>query len=265
MKDLSGKKILITGGGGIGVGAGVSQVLIGYGADLIITELNQEKAAQARLKYPTAQVLVSDVRKSEDVEALFKIIEEEHGNLDGLVNNAGVGLTKNSWEATEAEFENLYQVDIYGVWRMSRAFVQHLLDSNRTGSIVNISSVHASATAPNYAIYSSAKAAVEALTKGMAVELGASGIRANAVAPGLVHAEQNYDLIRAWTNDPHQWVKEHTEDHQVLRHLIQPDDCGQAVAFLLSDLSSSITGQILHVDNGMTLQLYNNKFMKPTP
>lgn len=262
MKDLHGKSILITGGGGIGVGGGVCTVLQGLGCQLIINEIDEDRAATARSKYPQAYVVQADVGNKEEVEQMWEKIIDGVGVPDGLVNNAGIGLTKRFWEASEEEYQRLHQVNVAGVWRMCKAYAQRLLDLGKTGSIVNISSIHAAATAPTYSIYSSAKSAVEALTKGMAVELGQHDIRVNAVAPGYVHAEQNFDLIRSWTPDPEKWVADHTQDHQVLRHLIHSEDCGNAVAFLLSTISKSTTGHILRVDNGMTLQLYNNQFMQ---
>lgn len=87
------------------------------------------------------------------------------------------------------------------------------------------------------------------------MELGKHNIRVNAIAPGYVHAEQNYDLIKTWTDDPKQWVKDYIENEQVIHREIQPDDCGYTGAFLLSDLSRSITGQTIYVDNGNTIKL----------
>ena len=138
---------------------------------------------------------------------------------------------------------------------MSKFFVNQLLKNNSPGSIVNVSSVHARATISRYAIYASAKSAVEGLTRGMAVELGKHEIRVNAIAPGYVHAEQNYDLLRTWTNDPEQWVRDYIENEQVIHRAIKAEDCGYTVAFLLSDLSKSITGQTIYVDNGDTIKL----------
>lgn len=138
---------------------------------------------------------------------------------------------------------------------MSKFFVKQLLKNQSTGNIVNVSSVHAHSTMPGYAIYASAKSGVEGLTRGMAVELGKYNIRVNAIAPGYVHAEQNYDLMRTWTDDPEQWVQNYIRNEQVIQKEVQPEDCGTTVAFLLSDLSKSITGQTIYIDNGSTVKL----------
>lgn len=258
--NLKGKNILVTGGGGFGVGSGVCQAVAEMGGRLFINEMDLTKAQSAAAKYPNAVGVSADVSSMEEVEAMFAEINQTYGVIDGLVNNAGIGLSKYAHEVSVEEFTHLYDVDIKGVWQVSKVFVNQLLSQNKPGAIVNISSVHAKATTTRYAIYCSAKNAVEGLTKGMAVELGKNNIRVNAIGPGLVHAEQNYDLIKTWTDDPEGWVDTHTNDHQVLRHLIQAIDVGYTAAFLLSDMSRSITGQTIMVDNGMTLTLYNNAF-----
>ncbi|MDX2246003.1 MAG: SDR family oxidoreductase [Bacteroidia bacterium] len=260
--NIQGKNILVTGGGGFGVGSGVCQAVTVSGGKLFINEISAEKAEAAAKKYPGSVPVVADVTDPVQIEQMFKEINQTYGPVDGLVNNAGIGLSKNAHEATEQEFSHLYDVDIKGVWQMSKTFVNQLLSYDKPGAIVNISSVHAKATSLRYALYCSAKNAVEGLTKGMAVELGKKNIRVNAVGPGLVDAEQNYDLIRTWDPDPEKWIHHHTHDQQVLRHLIQAIDVGYAVVFLLSDMSRSITGQTLMVDNGMTLTLYNNSFVE---
>ncbi len=258
--NLTGKNILVTGGGGTGVGKGVCRILVERGATLILNELDLDDAKRAAKNYPGAIPVAADVSKGKEVTAMFRTIEQKAGTLHGLVNNAGIGLSKLAHKATEKEFNRLYDVDVKGIWQVSKAFVNRLIDSDQSGNIVNISSIHAHSTMARYAIYSSAKAAVEGLTRGMAVELGAHNIRVNAIAPGYVHAEQNYDLIKTWTDDPEKWEKDYIEEQQVLFRKIEPEDCGNVVVFLLSDLSKAVTGQTVYVDNGSTSLLYNYKF-----
>ncbi len=255
--NLKGKNILVTGGGGVGVGAGVCQALEQFGAHIILNEVDPKVAQDASVRYTSAYPVAADISDPQQVNDMFAEIKSEVGTIHGLVNNAGVGLSKLAHEVTLEEFDRLYSVDIRGVWMVSKLFVNQLLQAGIAGSIVNISSVNALATMSRYAIYASAKAAVEGLTRGMAVELGPMDIRVNAVGPGYVHAEQNYDLIKTWADDPERWVKDFVKDQQVLLHDIAPIDCGNAVAFLLSDLSSAITGQVLYVDKGTTSLLFN--------
>lgn len=253
--DLKGKNILVTGGGGFGVGEGICNVLIACGARIVINERNREMAGAAGKKYAKAFTVVADISNPKEVEHMFAYIEKEIGVLHGLVNNAGIGLSKAAHEASELEFDHLYGVDVRGVWMVSKLFVNQLLKNGLAGNIVNVSSVHARSTIPGYAIYASAKSAVEGLTRGMAVELGGNNIRVNAIAPGYVHAEQNYELIRSWTETPEQWVEEYIFKEQVIYRKIQAEDCGYSAAFLLSDLSRCITGQTLYIDCGTTIKL----------
>ena len=257
MKDLQGKKILVTGGGGVGVGGGVCQALDQHGATIILNEISMEKAEEAAGRYSKVIPVAADIGDAGQVVAMFDLINKVVGTVDGLVNNAGVGLSKAAHEATEQEFQKLYDIDIKGLWLVSKMFVNRLLEKGKPGSIVNISSVNALATMPRYAIYASAKAAVEGLTMGMAVELGIHNIRVNAIGPGLVQAEQNYDLVKTWTDDPEKWLREFPIDQQAIPQDILPIECGHVVAFLLSDLSSAVTGQTIYVDKGTTSLIFN--------
>ena len=194
------------------------------------------------------------------LKACLKEIDEFCGGITGLVNNAGVGLGKNAHDASEAEFDNLYSIDVRAVWKLSKRFVNSCLARNVVGNIVNISSIHSFATQAKYAVYASAKHAVAGLTKGMACEIGPMGFRVNAVGPGLVHADQNYDLIKEWSDDPDQWMKDYVQNQQTLTYDILPIDIGNTVAFLLSDLARCITGQNIYVDNGTTCLIFNRNF-----
>ena len=259
--ELKGKTILVTGGTGIGVGAGVCRAIVEAGGRLVVNGRNREKLEATLAEYPDAVAALGDIRDARQVEEMFRSIGRDCGAVDGLVNNAGIGLSRLAHEADEEEFDNLYAVDLRASWLMARAFIRQLLEAGRVGSIVNVSSVHAHATMPRYALYAGAKAGIEGITRGLAYEYGAKGIRCNAIAPGYVHAEQNYNLIRSWTDDPEGWVREHTLNHQALQYEITPQDCGELAVFLLSDRSRCITGQTIRIDGGMTAMLYNRDFL----
>lgn len=258
--DLKGHRVLITGGAGEGVGSGICQALYHGGATIVINDINRESLNRAAEKYPGALTIQADLENPEEVDMMFSRINEFCQGITGLVNNAGIGLSKVAHEASESEFAHLYSVNVQAVWRLSRIFVNECLRRNERGNIVNISSVHAHSTQSRYAIYASAKNAIVGLTRGMACEIGPLGFRVNAVGPGYVHAEQNYDLIKTWAADPHQWVQDFLTNHQVLSHEISAVDIGNTVAFLLSDLARSITGQNIYVDNGTTSLIFNRNF-----
>ncbi len=259
--DFTGKNILVTGAAGFGVGVGICEAVVAAGGNLIINDLDEEKAKDAANKYPNAIAAPGDISQARDVKKIFEKVNGQCGVVHGLVNNAGIGLSKKAHLAEEQEFDNLYDVDVRGIWLMSKTFVKQLLAHKAVGNIVNISSVHAQATMSKYAIYSSAKSAVNGLTRGMALELGELGIRCNSVAPGYIHAEQNLSLISTWTDDPEQWVEDYKKEYQSLKHTVSARDCGNAVIFLLSDLSRSITGQNIGVDAGFSNMLFKNSFV----
>ncbi|WP_341215990.1 SDR family oxidoreductase [uncultured Wocania sp.] len=260
--NLSNKNILITGAAGFGVGNGVAVALSKMGARVIINARTLKQAQIVADKLPNAIAVAADITNETQVDAMFATLAKQVGVIHSLVNNAGVGLSKEAHKVTDQEFDNLYNIDVRAVWKLSKLFANQLIENNTEGSIINISSVHTSATISKYAVYASAKSAVEGLTKGMAVELGKHNIRVNAVAPGYVHAEQNLELIKTFADDPELWVENHTKDYQSLPFEIEAEDCGNVVGFLASEFSRAVTGQVIYVDNGTTSMLYNNSFIE---
>ncbi len=258
--DLKGKNILVTGGAGDGLGQGICEAVDQAGGRVIVNDLALEMAQGAAVKYKNALAVEGDISKAEDVNRMFDRIRSACGTVHGVVNNAGIGLGKNAIEASEPEVDRLYEVDVKGIWLVCRAFVRQLLASGEVGHIVNISSVQSLATMHRMALYAGFKSAVNGLTKGLAVELGQYNIRCNAIAPGLVYSEQTLHMIGKWTPDPVKWMEEHKTDHQCLHFFTTARDCGNVAVFLLSDLSRSITGQTICVDNGTINLLYNNQY-----
>ena len=258
--DLSDQNILISGGAGSGVASGIVESLHRSGAKIIVLDNRQDALDTVCKAYPKVTPFHVDISNQEAIQNVFKDISERIGALHGLINNAGVGLSKPAHQTSEIEFEKLFAINIQAAWRLSRIFVQQCIKHTVKGNIVNISSVHAHSTSDRYAIYSSSKNAIIGLTRGMAVELGPLGMRVNAVGPGYVHAEQNYDLIRTWTDDPNKWVQDFFKNQQVLNFEIKPIDIGHTVAFLLSDLAQCITGQNIYIDNGTTSLIFNRDF-----
>jgi NAD(P)-dependent dehydrogenase (short-subunit alcohol dehydrogenase family) len=262
MLSLQGRTILVTGGAGVGVGKGVCDAVAKLGGTLVINDVSPELAERAAHAYPNALALGGNIADPNEIGRMFAMLSSQRIVLDGLVNNAGIGLSQMAHNASEFDYDRLISIDLRGVWLVTRAFTHHVLNTKlQSASIVNISSVHAHSTMARYALYSSAKAGVEGFTRGLAVELGPNNIRCNAVAPGYVHSTQNMDLISTWTDDPQTWVRDHSMNQQALEFQIEPLDCGWAVAFLLSDLARAITGQTLRVDAGMTAMIYNKDFL----
>lgn len=258
--NLSGKNILVTGGAGDGLGGGICESIAEAGGRVIVNDLQIEVAEEAADKYRNGMAVAGDVSQPADIDRMFDEIRDLCGIIHGVVNNAGIGLGKYAIEAEESEVNRLYDVDVKGIWLVCRAFVKQLLASNEIGHIVNISSVQAFNTMHRMALYAGAKSAVNGLTRGLAVELGQYNIRCNAVAPGYIYSKQSLSIIGKWASDPAKWIEDHKTDHQCLDFFTSARDCGNVVAFLLSDLSKSITGQTIYVDNGTTNLLYNNRY-----
>lgn len=261
MLSLKGKHILVTGGGGSGVGHGVCEAVTQADASVIIHVREHGDVGAAKERFPRARFVHGDLSLPHTCEAIFAELDADGIHLDGLVNNAGIGLSKPAHEVSEEEWSTLTGIDVMAVWRLSKLFVTRALAAQRSGNIVNISSVHAHSTMPRYAVYAGAKGNVEAFSRGMAVEYGSRGIRVNAISPGYVHSDQNYALISTWSDDPAAWVSRHSRNQQCIAQEIAPIDCGYLAAFLLSDLSRFITGQTIRIDAGMTAMLYNNDFV----
>lgn len=245
---LAGHTVLVTGATGPRVAAGICAALHAAGARLVVNDLDAAAVDRTLARYPGSVGAVGDVAKAADADRIVATAVEHCGALTGLVNNAGVGLRRPFFEATEAEFDRVVDVDLRGVWLTSRAFARHAIERGRGGAIVNVSSVHAAGTVDRYGVYAGAKAGVEGLTRGCAADLGPYDIRCNAVAPGYVPGEHAESTA---------WQESHTRDEQLLHRVVQGVDCGWAVAFLLSELSRCITGQVLRVDAGLTARLYN--------
>lgn len=247
------------------MGRGIVESLLAGGAKVVSVDVSAEAAAALQATHPQLVSLVGDISVEADVDRVFSEAVTLAGPIHGVVNNAGIGLNKPFHEVSACEFDRIHSVDVRGTWLVCRAFAVHAIADGRGGSIVNISSVHGTATAPGYAVYAGAKAAVDGMSRGIAVDLGPHGIRCNTVAPGYVHAAQNVELIRGFTDDPVGWIDTHTADFQLLNHVVDARDCGDTVAFLLSDSARSITGQTLLVDAGLTTALYNNSFTRRKP
>jgi NAD(P)-dependent dehydrogenase (short-subunit alcohol dehydrogenase family) len=253
---LAGRAVLVTGATGVGVGAGVVEALAALGARLVLNGLSADLLEPVLAARPNAIGVVADVADPAAAERMVaEAAERLGGPLDGVVNNAGVGLTRLAHEASERDFDRVHGVDVRGLWAVSGAFARQRIEAGGGGAIVNVSSVHARATEERYAIYASAKAAVEGLTRGMAVELGPHAIRVNAIAPGYVHSEQGLELLAAVTGDAAAWAERTVSRDQALPEPISALDCGWTAGFLLSPLAHGITGQSIAVDAGMTARL----------
>lgn len=258
---LKNKIVIVTGGAGSGIGHGLSIVLAEYGARVLIVEkdipLMNRLVKKLRSKGRKVEGYECDVSNGSQVNATVKAILRKHGRIDGLVNSAGIGLIRPIVECSDEDYNRVMGIDLYGTFAFCRAVVPAMI-KRRRGSIVNISSIHGARTCSNYGVYAAAKGGVEGLTRGLATQYGEHGIRANAVRPGLVDGRQTRYLISKFSKNVPKFIADFTRNRQCLDHLIQAREIGEAVAFFLSDRSSSITGAALPVDGGI-LALISSK------
>jgi NAD(P)-dependent dehydrogenase (short-subunit alcohol dehydrogenase family) len=242
-----GKVVAITGGAN-GIGYALARRWTVAGGKAVLLDRNTDAIAAATKSVSAEQMrgIECDVSSQASVDRAFSSIAEIEGRLDALSNGAGIILPANSSEATDEDFGHVVDVHVFGANRACRAAFS-LLKKSR-GAIVNISSVAAFVGMPKRASYCTAKAAIEGLTRTLAVEWAPEGIRVNSLAPGYTKTYMTEHLIVVGKIDVGK-----IEARTPLRRFAEPDEMAAPIDFLLSDDASYITGHCLVVDGGMTI------------
>lgn len=248
------EKATIVTGGGNGLGRAIGIHLGATGYPVVIADIDrvaaQGVADEITEAGGTALALAVDVRKADACAKAVEIAEQAMGGLYGVVNNAGVGKATPFKEMTEEAWDWVFDVNVKGVFLMSKAATGALLDRQR-GSIVNLSSIAGKEGYPNWSHYGASKHAIIGLTRALARELGADGVRVNAVCPGGVKTDI-WSAEAQGSDDPDALFDALAERTALGRN--QSDtDIAEAVEFLLDGRSRSITGQALMVDSGLIL------------
>ena len=239
--SLEGKVALVT-GGSRGIGAAICHELGRAGARVAVNYRSNAEAAEAVAAEVGGIAVAGDVADPEQAEALVKRVESELGDIDALVNNAGVTRDTLIVRMSDEDWDAVLDSNLRGTFHMCRAAARKML-RRRTGSIVNLTSVvglHGNAGQVNYA---ASKAGIVGLTKSLAKELGNRGVRANAIAPGYIDTE----LTGVLPDDVRNLILGNTP----LGRLGTPEDVACAVRFLCSDEAGFVTGEVLLVDGGL--------------
>ncbi|MBO8162754.1 MAG: SDR family oxidoreductase [Brevibacillus sp.] len=243
--DFRGKRILVT-GGSRGIGRACVKQLAKSGADVIFTFASNEEAAQTLVQEcdklaGRVSAVRADFCSPHEVETLLDGVLAGQ-KIDGLVNNAGLVRDAPVYRMSQAEWDEVLQVNLHALFAVIRRLIRPL--SLVRGSIVNVASVAGLLGTAGQVNYAASKAGVIGLTRSLAREVGPLGVRVNAVAPGYVET----DILAAIPAQKRAALK----NGIALRRIGQPDEIASTILFLLSDQASYITGQVMVVDGGLT-------------
>jgi 3-oxoacyl-[acyl-carrier protein] reductase len=245
MKVLEGKVAIVT-GGTRGIGRAIALDLAANGADVALNyrqsaDLAEELAETIRGMGRRALTVQADVSSFDDAQAMVERVLEELGQVDILINNAGMNWDGVVWKMTEEQWDRVIAVDLKGTFNYTRA-VTPIFRQQKSGKIVNITSINGLRGKFGQTNYSAAKAGVIGFTKACAREMGRYSVNVNGVAPGLIETE----MVKAAPET----VRELALSEIVLGRLGLPEEVAHVVSFLCSEKARHITGQVIQVDGG---------------
>ena len=247
---LQHPRTVVVTGGALGIGGGISRRFAADGDHVLLVDIDADAAAATAREIEAhggrCSVLVGDITHDDTVERLAALVQGDHGHVDVLVNNVGDFRPAKSFFAKSPpeQWRRLHELNLWHVFAVTHALLPGMISAGG-GSIVNVSTVEAFRGIPGNAVYSAYNAGVAAFTKSLAVELGASGIRVNAIAPDLADTPQTPAALMLAGRDPallRSWLPAGRFGH--------PDDFAGVVAFLASRDAAFITGHTIPVDGG---------------
>ncbi|MED5813586.1 SDR family oxidoreductase [Mycolicibacterium sp. 050232] len=251
--SLDGRVVVVSGAGGGGIGTTVTRMAAEAGATVVAVSRSQENldthVAPLADKGLNVVTVAADASTDDGIATVLDAARRADGTLYGLVNVAG-GAAPSTWmpatRVSRADWRELFTANLETMFFMSQAVASEIRSQGDAGSIVSVSSISGMNTAPYHVAYGTAKAAIVAATRTMAAELAAEGIRVNAVAPGVTETAASATYVDA---DP-----ERDQRAIAMGRRGTPEEQAGAILFLLSDLSSYITGQTILVDGGLNLR-----------
>lgn len=242
------KKVAIVTGGGSGIGLAIAQKLAAEGITTIIAGRDQEKLNNALTEIgENCHAMTCDLANLAGIPAFVEEVLKLFGRIDILVNNAGINMKKDFTEVTDEDFLQIVNTNVCAVFALSREVVKHM-QSRKSGSIINISSMAAQYGLPRVIAYSASKSAIDGMTRAMASELSPMGIRVNAIAPGFIETAMT---AKAFNSDPAR--RDKALGRTPMGYMGKPEDIGDAAVFLASDSAKYITGVVLPVDGGNSI------------
>jgi 3-oxoacyl-[acyl-carrier protein] reductase len=242
MMDLKNKNIIVTGASG-GIGNSIIEKLNNTGANLLATGTKVEKLEELKKKFENIKILKFDISQSEKIEEFIENATKElGGNLDCLINNAGITQDNLVIRMSFEEWKKVIDINLTSTFLMSKFAIKKML-KNKSGKIVNITSVVGHTGNAGQANYTASKAGIVAMSKSLAVEYAKKNININCISPGFIKT--------AMTDKLDEKFKEAIISKIPSARLGEPNDIANAVVFLCSDQSSYINGETLHVNGGM--------------
>jgi NAD(P)-dependent dehydrogenase (short-subunit alcohol dehydrogenase family) len=247
-ENLNTTPIALITGGGSGLGFAIARKFVSHHIKTIIIGRSKQKLDDATKDLGALCVpLVGDLNDLARIPQLVKSIVADHGTIDILVNNAGINLKKNLLDVTDEEFQRIMQTNVFGVFALTRE-VSKIMLAKKSGSIINISSMAAHYGIPKVIAYTASKAAIEGMTRALAVELSPDGIRVNCIAPGFIKTNMS---SAALDSDPER--KHKVLSRTPMGKLGLPEDVANAAYFLAKEESNFMTGTIIPVDGGNSI------------
>jgi NAD(P)-dependent dehydrogenase (short-subunit alcohol dehydrogenase family) len=246
---LEGEHILVT-GGSRGIGAATVEKCLAEGASVSFIDIEEAAGAALveTLGHPgRTHFGRGDIRSAEDIDRFHAAATQKLGAVTGLVNNAGKNSYSDPVSMTEAQWEDVFSVDLKSAWLVARAVLPAMIAAKK-GSIVNIASVHADMTYKGMFPYAAAKSGLVGLTRSMALEVGPHQIRVNALSPGYTETF----LVKEFFDRNPPALRQTVLDVHPMGRMAQPMEIANVIAFLLSDEASFVTGGNWRVDGGLT-------------
>ena len=249
MKNLENKNIIVTGASG-GIGSSIIKKLNEAGANVLASGTRIEKLEQLKSNFKNIKILKFDISQTDKIEEFIENATNElGGSLDGIVNNAGVTQDNLAIRMNLDEWQKVININLTSTFLMSKFAIKKML-KNKSGKIINITSVVGHTGNLGQANYTASKAGIVAMSKSLAIEYAKKNININCVSPGFIKT--------AMTDKIDDKFKEVIVQKIPSGRLGEPDDIANAVLFLSSDQSSYINGETIHVNGGMYMAWQNN-------
>ena len=242
MKDLENKNIIVTGASG-GIGNSIIQKFNEYGANILASGTRIEKLNELKSKYKKIKILKFDISQSDKIEKFIEDSSNElGGNIDCLVNNAGITADNLAIRMSLEEWKKVLDINLTSTFLLSKFAIKKML-KNKTGKIINITSVVGHTGNLGQTNYTASKAGIIAMSKSLAIEYAKKNITINCVSPGFIETEMTKGIAEK--------VRTYLTTKIPMGRLGTGEDVSNCVAFLSLDSSSYITGETIHVNGGM--------------